>query len=695
MEPDGVGRRVREARRRAGLTQREAAQLADLSLAGLRDVEQGRVTRPRESTLRRVADAVGLPHADVRELVRTDLSSGPRVRVDILGPLRVTVDGHAVGPRSQAQRVLLGLLALSPNATVGRETLVESVWEAQPPPTATESLQSRVSRLRRRLHPRRPVPQADTFPTLVSVDGGYRMVVPEDQLDHLVFRRLVAQARHARSTGDRLGAHGLYQRALELWRGAPLAGLDRLNSHPGVVTLTRQWHAVVVEYASNAAALGRNQDAVPLLLKVTDAEPLDEAAHAALMMALAGSGQQAAALSVFDTLRRRLADELGTGPGTELDQAHQRVLRQDVGARSEPVGARHQLPPDIAEFTGRSAELGALHDVLAGPPGSGPAIYRISGMGGVGKTRLAVHAAHRLLAAGHYADVQLYTDLGGRSSRPPADPATVLGSFLRMTGVPDDRLPRSLDGRAALYRDRLRGKNALVLLDNADSEEQVAPLLPDGPTNSALITSRRALAISGAHALTLGLFTPTDAQALLSAVAGGARAAAEPARAEAIAALCGRHPLAVALAARRLRNRPAWTMADVADRLATTADRIGELDMGGRLTTTFDLSYNALGADERRMFRLLALHPGPDVSEHTAAALAAVAPACAGSLLERLAREHFIVVGDRGRYLLPGLLAEYARRAVEREETESERETAVTRLLDYYLDTAASATARG
>ncbi|MBB4934493.1 DNA-binding SARP family transcriptional activator/DNA-binding XRE family transcriptional regulator [Lipingzhangella halophila] len=693
MRAEDVAGMVQEARRRAGLTQREAARLAGLSVAGLRDVEQGRVTRPRESTLRRLAYAMGLSLAETHELIRAgSRDAGPRVRVDLLGPLRVLVDGHPVDPGPEPQRVLLGLLALSPNTTVGRDTLAKWVWDTRPPATAAESMQSRVSRLRRRMRPQRPHTEADRLPALVAADGGYRLVVPDDQLDLVVFYRLVDQARRADSSGDRAGAHELFERALGLWRGAPLADLHRLHSHPGVVALTRERHKAVVEYAANAAALGRNKDALPLLQEVADAEPLHEEAHAALMVALAGSGQQAAALAVFDTLRRRLADELGAVPGPELTHAHQRVLRQNVSARPEPISAHRQLPPDIAEFTGRATELRALRDILAGPPGDRPTVCCVNGMAGVGKTRLAVHAAHQLTAAGHFADVQLYADLGGHSAQPPADPAAVLDSFLRTLGVPNDRLPRSLDERTEVYRERLRYRNALVLLDNVASAEQIAPLLPASPTNTALITGRRALELGGAHTLPLGVFSAADARDLLSTVVGGSRVAAAPDDAEAIVRLCGRHPLAVALAARRLRARPAWTMADLANRL--TADRLGELGLGGRrLTATFDLSYSGLTPDERRMFHMLALHPGADLSGTTAAALAGISSARAGSLLDRLVRERLLAVNEQGRYELPCLVDEYARQTAERAESEATREAAITRLLDYYLHTAARAAA--
>ncbi|KAA9166896.1 tetratricopeptide repeat protein [Amycolatopsis acidicola] len=693
-----LGGLVQNFRRRAGLTQREVAELAGLSVAGLRDVEQGRVVRPRASTLRKLGDVLGLSRVELGELMREaggDHGAAGGLRVEVLGPLRVSVDGAVVDPGSETQRVLLGLLALSPNVPVVRDALVEAVWGASPAYGTVDLLQSRVSRLRRRLQA--GTGDGEGSQPLIASRGGYQLTVADGQHDLLVFRRLVSRARQVRDEAELTEACGLFAEAVGLWRGDPLEGLSALQSHPTVVALGREYRAVVVEYAAAASDLGRYQEVLPLLQRVAEADPLHEAVHAGLMIALAGSGQQAAALDVFDTLRRRLVGELGADPGPELVAAYQRVLRQEVN-RPEfaPVSAHRQLPPDIADFSGREDELRQVLDGVSGA-GRGTAVNLalIEGMGGVGKTRLAIHAAHQLLAEGRYRDCQLYVDLWGHADQPPADPSAALASFLRLLGVPGDQIPPSLDERATLYRDRLYGKNALVVLDNAASEDQVLPLLPADSANLVLITSRRALALDGARTLPLEVFTPAEGRDLLVRVVGAKRVEAEPDAARRVVELCGRLPLAVALAARRLQSRPAWTVEDLAARLAEAGDRLSELAAGSRrLRAVFELSYQALSEDERRMFRLLGLHPGDDFTADSAAALAELTPLQARHLLDRLVDENLATVVTRNRFRLHNLLREYARSVVRDEEPEEQRRAGITRVLDFYLHTTAYATFR-
>ncbi|SDZ54978.1 DNA-binding transcriptional activator of the SARP family [Saccharopolyspora shandongensis] len=682
-----LGGLVRGFRKRAGLTQLQVAEQAGLSAAGLRDVEQGRVVRPRVSTLRRLAEVLALSRIELEELIReAGGEGGSGLRVEVLGPLKVAVNGESVDPGSETQRVLLGLLALSPNAPVARDSLIEAVWGERSVAGSADLLQSRVSRLRRRLQA-----DSDETPVLVADRGGYQLSVAEVQHDLMVFRRLVAGARQAREAAE---ARGLFADAVALWRGEPLEGLGSLQAHPLITSLTREYHAVLVEYAAVAAELGHHREVLPHLQRVADADPLHEAVHAALMIALAGSGQQAAALNVFDSLRRRLAGELGADPGPELSAACQRVLRQEV-SRPEftPVSAHRQLPPDIGEFTGREAELRALHEDLPQAGGSAVKIVLIEGMGGVGKTRLAVHAAHRLLATGRFSDCQLYVDLRGHADQPPADPAAVLASFLRLLGVPDDHIPSRVDERMMLFRDRLYDKKALVLLDNASSEDQVTPLLPSGPENVVLVTSRCTLALDGARTMPLDVFTPEEAEGMLAKAVGRGRVEVDPAAARSLVELCGRLPLAVALAARRLQSRRMWTVSDLAARLEESDDRLHELVAGNRrLRTVFDLSYQALEQDERRLFRLLGLHPGDEFTADAAAALAGITATEARILLDRLVDEHLANVVTRHRYRLHDLLAEYGRGLVREEEPEAERSAAITRVLDFYLHSTACAT---
>lgn len=364
---------------------------------------------------------------------------------------------------------------------------------------------------------------------------------------------------------------------------------------------------------------------------------------------------------------------------------------------TSPPPAHRQLPMDIAEFSGRTSELRRLGGVRDSTAGAGPiagtavAIWVIEGMAGAGKTRLAVHAAHQIVGLGQFDEIQLWVDLRGFDpERASADPSAVLAMFLRLLGVPGEQIPHDLDSRAALYRDRLHGKRALVLLDNAASEDQVRPLLPGSPTCLVLITSRRSLpGLDGAQPMRLDVFTEAEAVDLLARIAGDDRVAAHPTAAADVAELCGYLPLAVTLSARLLQTRPAWTLADLAVRLAAADQRLSQLAVGTRgVRAAFDLSYRALRPDQRRMFRLLGLHPGVDFTARSAAALANVAPELTDSWLEELLDNHLVQQTTPGRYSFHDLLRAYAIERAHADEPPPERGAAIDRVLSWYLHTA-------
>jgi DNA-binding SARP family transcriptional activator len=354
----GVGPMLRRFRQRAGLTQQEVAQRAGISLGGLRDLEQGRVLRPRPANLRRLAEALCLSSEESAMLAgrNSGVAAGPDLRVQVLGPLTVRVDGAAVELRSAKQRALLGLLALSPNVPVPCSALVETLWECAPPATATALVRSHSSRLRRRLQPT----IGDSI--LVAGPDSYRLAVTDEQLDVLRFRRLLGQARQHHRSGDHQRAIGLYQDVLRVWRGEPLVDVAALVDHPKVVALRREWRQAVLEFADIA---GHHDQTVSALWRLIDEDPLNEAAHARLMLALFASGQQAAALGVFDRLRRRLADELGVAPGPVALEAHRRVLRREVGPLAETASTAGRLAMTVVTSRGRPGGL-VPHPVTLG-----------------------------------------------------------------------------------------------------------------------------------------------------------------------------------------------------------------------------------------------------------------------------------------------------------------------------------------
>ncbi|MEY9930874.1 tetratricopeptide (TPR) repeat protein [Catenulispora sp. GP43] len=403
---------------------------------------------------------------------------------------------------------------------------------------------------------------------------------------------------------------------------------------------------------------------------------------------------------VFQSRRRRLNLDLVVAIVRALDVGEPEVgrwrracVRVHAEAKSGgPSGVLRQLPADLATFTGRTAELDRLGAAVRNAPGSAPTVVisAIEGMGGVGKTQLAVHLAHRLVRAGRFPDAQLYVNLRGFDpEHPPADPAEVLAAFLRQLQVPGQQIPQTVDERAAMFRDRLHGRRAIVVLDNAADEQQVRDLIPSSPGCVVLITSRRSLAaLPDAVVLHLDVLPVRDAVALLATIAGAERVRAEPEAAEQIVARCGALPLAVALAATRLRSRPTWSLADLAERLGTglPALTVGATNVRRVLAMSFD----GLPPSAQTVFRLLGLHPGPDYTVQAAAALAGIPISDARDALELLHDEHLLRQRSFGRYEMHDLLRRYVLELCESLDAPT-RTQASDRLLDYYIHTACSA----
>ena len=364
-----LGTLVCTYRRSAKLTQRELAVKAGLSVAALRDYEQGRRRRLRPSSLAALTSALDLNADQAADLERAaaiprgdphpvplprpswnafgsapiaDSSGHDRgLRLAMLGPLEAWRDGTPLSLGPPARRAIFGLLVLDPGVLVRRDTIIDVLWRDAPPRTAAGLVQAHVSRIRGLLAPSKHV--AGTDRVLNSVSGGYRLILSGSELDLLAFRDLAALAAGAQTSGDVLTAAELYHRAIGLWRGDPLADVDVLSAHPGVTALKQELAGVLLRYAEIACALGQPYRVLPRLQAFADAEPLNELAHARLMIALAGAGQQAAAIRVYADMQLRLDRELGLYPGEELSEAYGRVLRQDIRAGN---GQRaHALPP--------------------------------------------------------------------------------------------------------------------------------------------------------------------------------------------------------------------------------------------------------------------------------------------------------------------------------------------------------------
>ncbi|MFH9265891.1 BTAD domain-containing putative transcriptional regulator [Streptomyces sp. NPDC017546] len=634
-----------------------------------------------------------------------DRDNGPRVRVPeqrapekpvtpdaplrftVLGPVRAWRGSELLSSGSPQQRALLAALLLREGRTATAGELIDAFWGEAPPSQALATIRTYASRLRKILGQ----------DTLVSESGGYAIRTDRAALDLTLAQDLAAEAEKARAAGDRPQARALISKVLGLWDGEALASV------PGPYadnqrTRLEEWRLQLTENRLDLdLEVGCHAEAVSELTALTAAHPLRERLRELLMVALYRSGRQAEALAVYADTRRLLAEELGVDPRPELAQLQQRILRADeelARPADEPAPAPAplrpaQLPATVPDFTGRSSFVSELGSRLATAEGSVMAVSAVAGIGGVGKTTLAVHVAH--LARRHFPDGQLYVDLQGAGAR-AAEPETVLGSFLRALGTADSAIPDTLDERAALYRSTLDGRRILILLDNAHDAAQIRPLLPGTPGCAALVTSRvRMVDLAGAHLVDLDVMSPEEALQLFTRIVGAERVGAEREAALDVVAACGFLPLAIRIAASRLAARRTWTVSVLAAKLADERRRLDELQAGDlAVKATFELGYGQLEPAQARAFRLLGLADGPDISLAAAAALLDRDPHVAEDLLEALVDTSLVESAAPGRYRYHDLVRLYARACAERDEQSPvERELALSRLLDFYLATAA------
>ncbi|MEU8522651.1 BTAD domain-containing putative transcriptional regulator [Streptomyces sp. NBC_01216] len=617
-----------------------------------------------------------------------DRRPADELRFGVLGPVRAWRNDEALPSGSPQQRALLAALLLRDGRTATAAELIDAIWGDEPPSQALAAVRTYASRLRKILDPG----------VLVSESGGYAIRTHAEALDLGIARDLAAEAEKLRSAGDLGGARTRINTSLGLWDGEALASV------PGPYAETQrtrleEWRLQLVENRLDMdLEVGAHAEAVSELTALTAAHPLRERLRELLMLALYRSGRQAEALAVYADTRRLLADELGVDPCAELSRLQQRILRADAeldrpaeeAAPSAAPSARPaQLPATVPDFTGRASFVRELGDLLAAAEGSVMAVSALAGIGGVGKTTLAVHVAHE--ARPHFPDGQLYVDLQGAGSR-AATAETVLGGFLRALGVADSAIPDSPDERAALYRSTLDGRRVLVLLDNARDAAQIRPLLPGTAGCAALVTSRiRMVDLAGAHLVDLDVMSPEEALQLFTRIVGAERVRAEREAALDVVAACGFLPLAIRIAASRLAARRTWTVSVLAAKLADERRRLDELQAGDlAVKATFELGYGQLEPAQARAFRLLGLADGPDISLAAAAAVLDLPPHDTEDLLEALVDTSLLESAAPGRYRYHDLVRLYARACAERDEHPPvERELALSRLLDFYLSTAA------
>jgi len=627
------------------------------------------------------------------------------MRYRILGSLQVL--GQDGQPHSFERRHtrILAVLLLSANKVVGRDYLIDAVWDEAPPATAARQLQNCISNLRQHL-PGPPGSGRGWKHVITAEPSGYRIRLGSGQLDAEVFEAAVTQARERQAAGRVAEAAVGLREALALWRGPALAGLTGRAIEAGSARLNEQRLATLEEYFDLELRQGRGAQLVGDLIELVSANPLREGMVGLLMRALQGSGRQSEALQAFEQLRARLADEMGLDPGPRLRELHSSILRNETPAGpAQPVHigppVPHQLPAPARHFVGRDSALAVLdrlaETAAAGTGGDAVMISLIHGTGGIGKTALAVRWAHR--AAARFPDGQLFVNLRGFDpASEPMAPAEAIRGFLDAFAVPAERIPAGLDAQASLYRTLLSGRRVLVVLDNARDVDQVRPLLPGSSGCLAIVTSRHELtglvADEGAQPLTLDLLTAGEARHLLASHLGRPRLDAEPAATAELVARCAQLPLALAIIAARAAAHPTFPLATFSAELADAQRRLDAVDGGDQHTqvrSVFSWSYQRLSTQAARVFRLLGLHRGQDITMPAAASLAGISTTQARQLLSDLARAHLVTERVMGRYAFHDLLSAYATEQAQAHDSDEERNAAVRRLLLYYLHAAAAA----
>jgi len=621
------------------------------------------------------------------------------MEVLLLGDVEVRDDNGSLLALGSRQRAVLAVLLHRGNAVVARSEIVRLVWGARAedwPVTVERLVADYVSHLR------------GAF-ALAGVGGGVRLVarapgfvaeVDPQVVDWHRFRVLSGQARAARKAGALDEAVRLLREGLGLWRGRALADLPGPSLDPIRVQMDDLRLAAAEDLAAVELDRGAAGEVVDLLGELAAANPGRERLAALLIRALHAAGRRDDAVAVYQRTRTHLTRELGLDPTDVLEEGYQVVL-----AGAAPAGPRvvpAQLPADVHAFTGRRAELSEL-DTLHPRSGAGRqdtstavVISAVSGTAGVGKTALALHWAHQ--ARGRFPDGQLYVNLRGYDPDQPMSPADALAGFLIGLGLPGQDIPLDLDDRAARYRTEVAGRRMLVVLDNASSVQQVRPLLPGTATAMVVVTSRDSLpglvALHGGRRLDLDLLPLPDAVPLLRTLIGP-RVDVDPDAGGELARQCARLPLALRVAAELAVSRPTTPLIGLVDELADLQRRLDLLDAGGdpraAVKAVFSWSYHHLPPDTARTFRLLGLHPGPELDPYAAAALTNSSLDHARARLDLLTRAHLVQPTTTGRYGMHDLLRAYANSLATAEDSTDDHRAALSRLFDYYLATAGTA----
>ncbi len=626
-----------------------------------------------------------------------------------LGPLDVSVAGRRIAVDAPRQQVILSMLLLSHGRTVPVDQLIDAVWPDDPPTTARSQVQICISALRRVLGSSR----------VLTHPGGYSLRADDNEVDLIRFDRRLAAGRAAVASGQPEEAVHNLRSALALWRGSALAGIPGRTIEAAAARLAELRLTVIEELVEVELELGRHRELTSELVGLVGDHPLRERLRGYLMVALYRCGRQAEALDAYRAARREFIEELGLEPGEPLRQLEQAILARDAGldlGQPEQRGVGRaaagrrtgdngrmptdadcpqQLPADIGDFTGPPDRVERLVSKILGDPGQPAAsapvlvpICAITGLGGVGKTTLAVRTAHLVRHA--FPDGQLFASLRGSQAR-PTSLDEILGRFLRALGVPPTGIGTGVDERAETYRSRLAGRRVLVVLDDARDEGQVMPLLPGSPGCAVIITSRFRLgALPGVRATEVDVLAPEHAIALLTDIVGPARAGAEPAAVAELAVLCGGLPLALRIVGARMAARPHWRLDRMVERLTDERIRLDELAYGELgVRATLSITYEGLSTQARRLFRLLGVVDAPHFAAWTAIVLMGAGPEVVGGLIDELVDVRLLEIesdgGDTLHYRFHDLVRVFARELLHVQEPAADAMSALVRLLGGYL----------
>jgi DNA-binding SARP family transcriptional activator/predicted negative regulator of RcsB-dependent stress response len=620
----------------------------------------------------------------------------------VLGPLALLADGKPVDIGSTRQRVVLAVLLLNANRVVPRDRLVDALWDRNPPTTANSQIQFCVSALRRKLA------EHGAADVIATIPPGYLLRVADHTLDAQEFELLVASGRAAAADGRPHDAVRHLLASLELWRGPAFAGVNSEIVQVEATRLDEDRLAVIEERMELELELGRHHDIIGELVELVAGNPLRERLRGQLMLALYRDGRQADALASYRAARKSFLDELGLEPSQGLRDLEQAMLENDPALRPgsltvarEPAALAlvpRQLPAGIRDFVARQDVFDQIRAILWRDPPPAPQpqhleVVVLSGRSGVGKTALALHAAHQLCDP--YPDGQLFAQLEAGGTEPVSS-AHVLEGFLRALGVTLSAPPGNLEALAQTYRSRLAGRRVLVVLDSVASVAQVIPLLPGSSSCAVIMTSRNRLpGLPGARVFELGVFDESTGVEMLTQVIGEERLRHQRDMAGKLVRLCGGLPVALRIAAAKLAARPHWTVARMVSRLEDEQQRLDELVFDeqvrgeGGIRASISLSYESLQPEAQRLLRMLAILGATDFAYWVGAPLLDLDIMVVVDLMEELVTARLIdvrVLEDQSvRFQMHELIRVYAVERLMAAEPAAERNAALRRVLGCWL----------